>query len=228
MTQDQIFVSGEADNWFARNKKVLVDSTDRLAHDPVLKLMNLSGMQPEDVLEVGASNGYRLQAIYQRYGSHVTAVEPSFNAIEDGRTRYPAVHFVQGTAAKLPIDKDALFDLVIVNFVFHWIDRLELMRSVAEIDRTLKDGGHLIIGDFYPPQPERVKYHHLPDADVWTYKQDYGAIFLASNLYEWIIGLAFEHNSQDVRAAVDSDNRGQAVLLRKTLTGRYNLRQFTP
>jgi hypothetical protein len=34
----------------------------------------------------------------------------------------------------------------------------------------------------YPSLPQRVRYHHLPDQDVWTYKQNYGEIFLSSNL----------------------------------------------
>ena len=43
-----------------------------------------------------------------------------------------------------------------------------MLRSVAEIDRVLPDGGFLLIGDFYPSLPQRVRYHHLPDQDVFA------------------------------------------------------------
>jgi ubiquinone/menaquinone biosynthesis C-methylase UbiE len=225
MSQETIFSQSEADKWFLRNHAALANS-ERVVHDPVLKLLDTVGLKPRHVLEIGASNGYRLHQLQQKYQANAWAVEPSLVAIQDGQQRYPAIKFLQGVANALPITEDGKFDLVIMNFVFHWIDRVNLFSSIAEIDRMLADGGSLIIGDFYPAFPERVVYHHLPNANVWTYKQNYLDIFLASNLYELITFLVFEHDSHQISHMVSPNNRTQVVLLNKTLTERYQTKQI--
>lgn len=220
MTQDNMFWHREGNQWFQRNKPLLTDA-DWLANDPVLRIIEMSGLIPRNVLEVGASNGYRLQALHHRFNCQVTAVEPSQEAINDGQVRYPTIKFFRGLASHIPVEEDGQFNLVIVNFVFHWIDRSMLLRSVAEVDRMLADDGYLIVGDFYPDHPERVSYHHLPEANMWTYKQSYSDIFLASNLYHLITFLTFDHASHQVDVEVSPRDRAQVALMRKTLDS-YN------
>lgn len=220
MTQDDIFFHGEGDRWLARNQSALNDK-ERLAHDPVIRVLALMDLAPQNVLEVGASNGYRLQELHRRYHCRVTAVEPSDEAIKNGQANYPAVRFLRGTAAQLPIVEEREFDLVIVNFVLHWIDRTTLMCSAAELDRMLQDGGCLLIGDFHPPRPQRVAYHHLPGQDVWTYKQNYSDLFVASNIYESVGVFSFDHATLAMRSDVNPHDRTQVVLLRKRLLDRY-------
>jgi SAM-dependent methyltransferase len=220
MNQDEVFLHGEGDRWLARNKNAICDP-ERLAKDHVIETMITMNLAPQNVLEIGASNGWRLHEIARRFGCRVTAVEPSRQAIQDGQAQFPAVQFLRGTASELPVDEPARFDLVIVNFVLHWVDRSTLLRSVAEIDRVVADGGFLVIGDFYPSLPQRVRYHHLPDQDVWTYKQNYGDIFLASNLYETIASHSFDHSTHALRPDVRPENRAQVTLLRKCMRGRY-------
>jgi SAM-dependent methyltransferase len=181
----------------------------------VLTLITITGIIPENVLEIGSSNGYRLSEIHKKYACHVTAVEPSQSAIEDGKAQFTDVTFLRGTASHIPIADDFQFDLVIVHFVFHWIDRSMLLRSVAEIDRMLKSDGHIIIGDFHPLYPQRVAYHHLPESNVWTYKQSYADIFLASNMYQVIASFDFDHNTQEIRTSIPFSNRGHVVMIQK-------------
>src|SRR5215467_3983726 len=220
MNQDEIFLQSEGDRWLARNKAA-ISNPEYAVHDHVIQIMTMMNLAPRNVLEIGASNGWRLNEIALRFGSRVTAVEPSSDAIRDGQARFPSVQFLRGAASELPLDAQARFDLVIVNFVFHWVDRSTLLRSVAEIDRVLADGGFLVIGDFYPSLSQRVRYHHLPDQDVWTYKQNYGDIFLASNLYEMIASYSFDHSTHAWRSDVRPEDRGQVTLLRKSVHGRY-------
>jgi SAM-dependent methyltransferase len=228
MTQDHVFYDGESDAWFQRNKQALENSNVVDTIDPVLALILLAGLTPEHAIEIGASNGYRLHGLHQRYGSHVTAVEPSSAAIADGQARYPEVEFLRGVASHIPVVRDGAFDLAIVNFVFHWIDRATLLRSVAEVDRMVADGGYLVIGDFYPAQPQRISYHHLPNEDIWTYKQDYAAMFLASNLYTLVLWHTLDHSEHLVAPAVVPGERTYVVLLRKTVHERYQSVQFRP
>jgi ubiquinone/menaquinone biosynthesis C-methylase UbiE len=155
-------------------------------------------------------------------------VEPSRQAIQDGQAQFPDVEFLRGTASELPVGAQAGFDLIIVNFVLHWVDRSTLLRSVAEIDRVLADGGFLVIGDFCPSLPQRVRYHHLPEQEVWTYKQNYGDIFLASNLYEMIASYSFDHSTHALRSDVRPQDRAQVSLLRKCMLGRYQNASLPP
>jgi len=209
-TQDEIFTASEADQWFERNKHVLQRLDDG---DIPLRLAELYKLAPRSVLEIGAANGYRVAEIARRTGARAVAIEPSPRAIEDGRTRFPNVEFHQGQARELPVE--GTFDLVIVHFVLHWIDRRNLLRCVAEIDRVVADGGCLLIGDFHPWHPARNKYHHLPDADVMTYKQDYSQIFVATEQYQ-PVGMLTGYGFQ-LDAAVPDDRRAGVTLLRKRL-----------
>src|SRR5262245_31171505 len=144
MNQDEVFLQGEGDRWLARNKGAISDP-DRLVNDHVIGTMITMNLAPQNVLEIGASNGWRLHEIARRFGCRVTAVEPSSEAIQDGQGRFPSVQFLRGTASELPFDAQTLFDLVIVNGVLCWVDRSTLLRSVAETDRVLADGGFLLI-----------------------------------------------------------------------------------
>jgi hypothetical protein len=58
--------------------------------------MELYHLRPSSVLEIGAANGFRLAVISERYGARVVAVEPSVEAIVDGKARFPCVEFVGG------------------------------------------------------------------------------------------------------------------------------------
>ncbi|MCU1283252.1 MAG: methylase involved in ubiquinone/menaquinone biosynthesis-like [bacterium] len=221
-TQDETFVGSEADHWFERNREALA-SVD-FDHDPPLRLVSLYKLPARSVLEIGAANGYRVAELARRTGAHATAVEPSQRAVADGRARYPHVDLRQGEARALPVDGP--FDLVIVNFVFHWIDRANLLRCVAEVDRVIGDGGYLLIGDFFPATPTRVKYHHLADADVHTFKQDYSSVFVASGLYQPIAMLS--GSGHDLDAGASDDGRAATWLLRKRLVDRYAMATFSP
>src|SRR5262249_22807204 len=143
------------------------------------------------VLEIGTANGFRLAEIQRSTGARAVAVEPSAQAIDNGCKAFPSIQFVRGTAHSIPLEEN--FDLVIVNFVFHWIDRSNLLRSVAEADRLVRDGGWLIIGDFCPANRLRVRYHHLQDQKIFTFKQNYADTFLASGLYHSVASLTADH-----------------------------------
>jgi len=209
-TQDEIFRASEADGWFERNKHTLERLDDR---DMPLRLVELYKLAPTSVLEIGAANGYRVAELARRTGARGVAVELSRNAIEDGRARFPHVEFHHGEAAAVPIE--ATFDLVIVHFVFHWIDRKNLMRCAAEVDRTVADAGYLLVGDFHPWHATQNKYHHLPDASVRTYKQDYAQIFIATELYQ-PVGMLTSYGLE-LDPAVPDDRRCSVTLLRKRL-----------
>src|ERR1700751_2390417 len=177
MLQDAHFSEGEGDAWYERNR----DSYDA-ERDPVIHTLRCQNIRPPAILEIGPSQGARLAELHKRYQAQVAGVDPSAAAVADGRRSFPVIQFFVATAKSLPL-ADELYDLVIVNAVFHWIDRRSLLASAAEIDRVLNPDGHLLIGDFAPFEPKRSRYHHRPDLEIYTYKQDYAAIFLATAGY---------------------------------------------
>jgi hypothetical protein len=65
---------------------------------------------------------------------------------------------------------------------------------VAEADRVLKNKGLLIIQDFDPGIRCKIAYHHLPRENLFTFKQKYWDIFVASGLYSVISEQEFEHS----------------------------------
>lgn len=211
-TQDDVFEAGEGDRWYERNR-------DALGHDDwPLRLIDRNSLHPESVLEIGCANGWRLVALADSGASHLVGVDVSSAAISAGISTHPALDLRIGRADRLPIE-DEVFDLVIVNYVFHWIDRATILAAISETDRCVAPDGHLIVGDFLPDRPTKVPYHHLPDEAVFTFKTDYASAFTALNTYEVVDREIYNHD--DPSAEPTSQDRGVCTLLRKSLTGLY-------
>lgn len=201
--QDDIFLKKEADAWYTRNARDLTPEARGSRNDFVNKLISKHRLHPKKVLDVGSSNGWRLEAM-RRMNPHAqyTGIEPSARAVTAGKKQFPKIRLKRGVAADLPV-ADASADLVLAVFTFHWVARDTLLQSVAEIDRALRDGGHLIIVDFLPGAPRKNSYHHR--RGVFTYKADYGALFEASGNYSSVERLytyvAGGRKGDDFRAA---------------------------
>src|SRR5437764_480231 len=128
MNQEVVFQQSEADRWFERNQLVLrVEGLEE--RDPVLRVLGGTGVRPTNALEVGAANGYRLEALRQQTGCRAVAVEPSGRAVADGRRRFPGVRFEQRLAHELFDFKDGEFDLAVASFVLHWVERSRLLET---------------------------------------------------------------------------------------------------
>jgi SAM-dependent methyltransferase len=148
------------------------------------------------------------------YHCDVVAVEPSALAIADGQAAHPEVRFVRGTAAQSSLEASETFDVIIVNFVLHWVDRSLLERSLAEIERRVTPGGLLIVGDFLPRQPYAARYHHLPGQDVWTFKEDYPSLFIERGDWELVALITGTMSGSLVPDTDDRDRSGWALLRR--------------
>lgn len=223
MTQDARFAAGEGDNWYRRNQAAL--GKDSNVDWPIHLLERFDRLEAiRTVAEIGCSNGFRLALIKRELlpQAHCVGVDASAEAIAAGTALYPELELHQGILAAPPLD--ATFDLVIVNYVLHWVDRSTLASSVCAIDGLVRDGGLLILGDFLPDYPQRRRYHHLPEEEVYTYKQDYPALFTGLGLYREVARLTYDHDAAAAGAALavaGSASRGVCALLHKSLAGYY-------
>lgn len=178
--QSKVFSAGEGDAWFARNRHGLVAFD--INQDPVARSIAASGITPRSILDLGCSAGTRLSALSQHYGATGAGIDPSAAAIAEARARDPQHAWHVGTLDDHPLLQHR-FDLVVVSFVLHWVDRRLLLKSLTGIDAVVANGGHVVISDFCTDHPVRREYHHLAGQGIFTYKNDYPAMLLATGLY---------------------------------------------
>lgn len=128
------------------------------------KLISFSGIDGDSkILEVGCGTGATTSALL-RLGMNVTVVEPSSsllcttldNAYKKGRL---LPHFYNIPVEDANDLKSDFYDLVLLECVFGFIKKKEA--AVSQIQRILKQGGKLIITDFFyhtPPHDELKEF----------------------------------------------------------------------
>jgi ubiquinone/menaquinone biosynthesis C-methylase UbiE len=217
-TQKEAFLDYEGNNWFLRNKTFEY----RAENDPVIKVLIEYKLNAQSVLEIGCSYGYRLNANTKIFSdTNTTGIEPSEQAIHLGQSLYDQVRFIHGTADDMPALSSGSFDLVVIGFVLYVVDREILLRVVAEVDRVLKDGGILMIVDFFSERPVRNSYQHIKNIDAYAYKQNYDEIFTASKLYQLIDKRSMSHSHKGYDLTGDYYDKYVLTTLRKDLSAGY-------
>ena len=107
MSQNKIFSEGEGDAWFNRNQdhiqtvKQAIKSPDvRYALDTLAPF----SARINRVLEIGCSNGIKLEAICQNLDAVGVGVEPSSMGVQNGNERRKAadITLLVGTGDRLP------------------------------------------------------------------------------------------------------------------------------
>lgn len=182
-----IFIKEEGDNFYKRNYKSLNTSIDIITN-------NISIKNNFNILEIGCSNGYRLSYLKKNNpDSNFFGIDPSISAIENG-SNDKDINLSVGTCDHLNFQNN-FFDIILIPFVFMYVDRDLLLKSVSEIDRVLKNGGKLIITDFYPNKPRKNSYKHIDG--MFIYKQKYFEIFTSTNNYFLQKLECFTHNTSN-------------------------------
>lgn len=220
-TQKNAFLEYEADAWFKRNKSVIENYIAN--KDRVVSLLKYYDLQIDSVLEIGCSAGYRLNGIIETLGKDIKVfgIDPSNTAIEFGKRNYPAVNFTKGTADNLSMYKEASMDVVIVGFVFYVIDREIFFKVVSEIDRVLKNGGVLIIVDFFSETALKNVYEHIKDFKAYAFKQNYDEVFTASKLYYLLDKSTWSHSTKELDASNNYHDKYSISLLKKDISASY-------
>jgi ubiquinone/menaquinone biosynthesis C-methylase UbiE len=213
--QSEIFLNSEGDGFYRRNQRDLVEAGTRAQDDQIIRCLRTLPVKPKRILEIGCSNGWRLELMRREFGAECFGIDPSAAAVSEGGATYPGVSLSTGTAERLPYESDS-FELVIFGFCLYLCDRQDLFTIAAEADRVLADGGFLMILDFYPPLPYRNGYKHF--GGLYCYKMDYAAMFLWNPTYCLTSRQVFADRASDWK---DPDERLSVVALRKDPTRAY-------
>ncbi len=105
-------------------------------------LVREGDLRERRVLEVGCGTGLLAQALAERAGAQVSAVDAEPEMVEVARARVPDVRVAQ--AESLPFE-DASFERAVLRLVVHLVDR---GRALAELCRVLAPGGRAAIATF--------------------------------------------------------------------------------
>ena len=210
--QKEIFLSSEGDAWYERNKK----SINGKEADEIINCISELGLAPKKVLEIGCSNGYRLNKLKEKYKADCYGIDPSLEAIEAGRVSFNKIKLKQGTADSLDFN-DNEFDLVIIGFCLYLCDRNDLFKIACEVDRVLLDKGLIIILDFGPPFPYKNNYKYIEG--VFSFKMDYASMFKWNPNYFVMYNKVFPH---EMFSSVNNPNeRISLSVLSKNIESGY-------
>lgn len=210
MYQKKIFINGEADKWFERNKEKI----SKHHKDVIIEFIKRKKILAKNILEIGCSNGWRLYELSKILKGDFVGLEPSEKAINDGKQKYKNIKFIKGTADKLHFKKNS-FDLIILGFFLYLIDRSDLFKIATEVDKILKTEGYIFILDFFSENPYSNNYIHTNGVE--SYKMDYGKLFEWHPNYYLVSKEIFSHD--DYREFPNVlDNRISLIVLKKIIS----------
>ncbi len=220
--QEDIFLNEEGNKWFERNlENSEVDLKERILRDRVILSFELLNIIPRNVLEVGCSDGWRLEGLRRKYNCRCSGIDPSSRAVNHSKSAYPNIELNISTADTLPYQSE-LFGSVIIGFCLYLCDREKLFKIAYEVDRVLKNNGNLFILDFDPSFAYKNEYCH--SEGIFSYKMKYANMFIWNPAYTHIYHESFSYdgtgynNNPDERISVD--------VLRKNLDYPYSLSPY--
>ena len=189
--QTRQFIEGEGDAWFTRNAAAFAGKQDFLEVDLLLSELAPFKDRIAALLEVGCGDGHKTALLAKALEARGCGVDPSRQAIDHGRAReQDALDLRVGTASRLEWP-DRSFDLVYFGFCLYLCGRDDLLQVAAEADRVLRPGGFLALLDFDPHVRHKRPYRHRPG--LFSYKNDYAALFAASGHYHLFAKRSFSH-----------------------------------
>lgn len=210
--QERIFLDGEGDSWFERNREKLIDVSDDFPIETIKRVLSPFNEKIVNILEIGCSNGAKLNDLSTFFNATGYGLDPSEKAITIGKKEFPTLKLSVGTAQNIEHTNES-FDLVYFGFCLYLLDRNTVLRAVAESDRVLRAGGFLAILDFEPSGRRRNPYHHL--RGVTTFKNSYAEFFTAGGHYYLVAkdSLSTETN----QFSPDRDKRVTITILYKEI-----------
>ena len=197
MSQAKDFINGEGDAWYKRNIKK-VNSKGNNTRKILVDWCTPFKKSISNILEVGAGSGHPLAYLSEKLEAKSEGIEPSKQAVELWNKNKIQIeggintNLTVGTSNYLPYENKK-FDLLVFGFCLYLVDREDLFKSISEADRVLKNNGLLAIIDFDPLKPFKNEYSHKEN--IFSYKNNYSNIFLASGHYSLMYKHSFSHHN---------------------------------
>ena len=96
------------------------------------------------IVDLGCGTGRFTQAMADRFGARVSAIDPSLKMLDQARAQIgsPRVQFMQAPGEALPLADEAA-DVVFMSMVLHHFADMEAV--ARECRRILRSGGHVCI-----------------------------------------------------------------------------------
>lgn len=143
------------------------DQNRRFNSDPVLWRM-LGDVAGRDVLDAGCGTGYLSRQLAAK-GARIVGIDvaPKMIAIAQGHA--PGIDFRVDSCTELATVGDALFDLIVANYVL--MDTPDLDAAVVSFHRVLRPGGAAVLIFSHPCFPQGAA--HAGGADGVEYRWDF-------------------------------------------------------
>jgi len=195
MKQEDIFNSGEADAWFTRNKDAILTKTREqdITYQYLQKL--IPEIKAKNIIEIGCSNGFRLNWFAEDFGLDCFGLEPSKRAVDDGQKRYHSTDKLNLVSANMDqnfwetsftqLFKENSVDVILFGFCFYLMSPELYFLITSKIDKILKENGVVVIFDF-DSVPQRRLYQHYKEEEVWSHKMDFSQLFTCHPMYKLI------------------------------------------
>jgi cyclopropane fatty-acyl-phospholipid synthase-like methyltransferase len=229
--QDKYYLEKEGDDFFSRNFEGHKAPNLRENKKTILSCIENSKINFDSVIEFGCNYGDLLNYFSTVLDKQCVGIEASNKAVEYGRKLYSdAVEFHHGIIADNPVSndasKDSLFDLAIVDDVFSWVSRNSILASIANVDKSIKDGGFLFIRDFSPHKFTKNLNHHVKSADVFNFKVvgSHSKILMQTGMYEIVAENIYYDRSMSAGYKCDNpfNYRWSDVILQKKTTEYFD------
>ena len=191
LEQKKIFLKGEGDNWYLRNKKFSNKERFKTKYlyskiNQIIKKIN----NKLNFLEIGSSNGLFLLLLKKKIKNcNLIGVDPSKKAIKNLKTKN--IKGIVGTADKLPVERNSQ-DIILYGFCLYLCDKSDYRKIRNEAYRVLKKDKFLIIFDFYSIVSKKNIYKH--DKRIFSFKIDFSKIFLKNNKFRIIKKNIFKYD----------------------------------
>ena len=200
------FTGEDGDSWYNRNKDIVskVNLTDKIIAENIERYVNNGASI--DILEIGCSDGSRLNRLHERVDANLFGIDISSRAIGEGKCKFKDISLTCNNFLDESYEGQK-FDVVICGFFLYYILKEDLSRIVFKIDSILKDNGHLIMTDFFSKEYMEKKCTHREN--LFMHKMDHSKLFLAYPNYAHISRhtisdvLSFDIKDLDRRVTVD-------------------------
>ena len=172
-SQKDVFLRYEGNNYFKRNKKVLLEKN--YAKDKIVLLVKslLNKKLKVNILEIGCSSGLKLNYLIKNFPNirNACGIDPSKKAI--GANKFNKIKLRVSTADKIPFNLK--FDFIILGFCLYLCDDHDLFKIANEVYRLTKNNSYIIIEDFIQNKLQYKKYTH--NKKIMTRKMNYIKMF---------------------------------------------------